>query len=383
MTLSTPFWDNAFALSFAGSRHKFLSATCTPDTFSDCLLRLVTSSSSEPAPFGVLRLVVAVSNQDQFHGILEQLAKGFPALLCRAEVVVQPPFSGQLQLSAWLVDHAAIADEASSNSPPAVLQWLFSASNEHVPSNAQVGSVFSRQFYDGLTFEHAQGHTPDDLLRAWIYIGNITQGRHDETPYQQVNAARRDAFQEVGIGTGTVDSPFPASTGIGTQGPSLTLGLLSCRTRPGMRLVALENRRQTSAFHYPKEESLIAPLFSRAVAILGGAQAMVFVSGTASIVGAKSVHLGDIEQQTRQTIENIGNLLCARLLSDYDCYPAVSGLESIVSYTVYIKNRHDFARVRAVCTSLLPDRAVASFVEADVCRTELLVEIEAIAVMPE
>jgi enamine deaminase RidA (YjgF/YER057c/UK114 family) len=124
-------------------------------------------------------------------------------------------------------------------------------------------------------------------------------------------------------------------------------------------------------------------LFSRAVAILGDAQAMVFVSGTASIIGAKSVHVGNIEQQTRQTLENINNLLSARLLSDYDCYPATSGLESIVSYTVYIKRREDITVVRAVCAALLPERAVATFVQADVCRTELLVEIEAVAVMPE
>lgn len=383
MANSIPSGGNAFALPFAGSRHQFISATCTPDTISDCLSQSLPPSSNEQAPLGVLRLVVAVSNQKQIGTVLEQLTKDFQALLSRAEVVVQPPFSGQVQISAWLVDTAAIADAPAVIGSPAALQWLFSASNAHALDDTQVSPAFSRQFYDGLESAHAQGHMPDDLLRTWIYIGGITQGPHDETRYQRVNAARQDAFREVSIGMGALCSPFPASTGIGTHGSSLTLGMLSCKIRSGMRVVALENRRQTSAFQYPKEESLIAPLFSRAVAILGDAQAMVFVSGTASIIGAKSVHVGNIEQQTRQTLENINNLLSARLLSDYDCYPATSGLESIVSYTVYIKRREDITVVRAVCAALLPERAVATFVQADVCRTELLVEIEAVAVMPE
>lgn len=383
MSHNIPSGGSAVALSFAGSRHQFISTTCAPDKFSDSLSQALASSSDEHTPLGVLRLVVAVSDQKQLGNVLEHLTNNYQVLLSRTEVVVQPPFSGQVQISAWLVDSAAIAGAPATTGTHAALQWLFTASNAQALDDTQVSPSFTRQFYDGLESARVLGHMPDELLRTWIYVGDITQGPHDETRYQRINGARREAFREVAIGEGPQLSPYPASTGIGTHGASLTLGMLSCKIRSGMRVVALENRRQTSAFHYPKEESVIAPLFSRAVAILGDAQAMVFVSGTASIIGAKSVHLGNIEQQTRQTLENISNLLCARLLSDYDCYPATSGLESVVSYTVYIKRREDFAAVHALCAALLPERAVATFVEADVCRTELLVEIEAVAVMPE
>jgi chorismate lyase/3-hydroxybenzoate synthase len=379
-------WRDALSVTFAGTRHQFLGTQCAPEEFTACLSELLALSTSSGPASDVLRLFVAVSDQRQLDKVNGQFGDRFAALAQRTEVVVQPPLLGQVQINAWRVEQADIATRASESTSSVAaqsLEWHFSAKNFNGVSDAQLFSSFTRQFYDCLVASNEQGHSIEDLLRTWIYIGNITHGHHDETRYQVVNAARRDVFRKLKLNSGEVRSRFPASTGIGTQGTSINLGFLSCRLRAksDYRVVSLENRRQASAFNYPKEESLVAPLFSRAVAILGTAEAMVFVSGTASIIGAKSVHVADIEQQTIQTLENISILLCERLLSDYDCYPARTGLECVVCYTVYVKRRDDFAVVRAICESLLPDRAVATYVEADVCRNDLLVEIEATAVM--
>ncbi|MDO7926847.1 Rid family hydrolase [Pseudomonas sp. KFB-139] len=378
-----PSWRDSLSLTFAGTRHQFLGTQCTPEHFSVCLSELVTLSGSGHAGDGVLRLFVAVSDQRQLNEINGQLASDFATLVSRTEVVIQPPLLGQVQISAWRIEPSSTTSKVSESKTNG-LEWHFSASNLYDVSDTHLLTSYTRQFYGCLADSKERGHSVDDLLRTWIYIGSITHGPHDETRYQIVNAARKDVFRELRLGAGEGKSRFPASTGIGTQGSSINLGFLSCRINATneYRAVALENRRQTSAFHYPKEESLVAPLFSRAVAILGAAEAMVFVSGTASIIGVKSIHLSSIEQQTRQTIDNISNLLCARLLSDYDSYPVTTGLDSIVCYTVYLKHRDDFAAVRDICESRLPERAIATYVEADVCRSELLVEIEATAVMP-
>ena len=160
-----------------------------------------------------------------------------------------------------------------------------------------------------------------------------------------------------------------------------SLGLLACRTRGEYRMVSLENRRQISAFSYPRSESEVPPLFSRAVAVLDRDSALVLVSGTASILAAKSVHMSDVTRQTEQTLENIETLLQAELLGHYGCRPAVDGLKTVKSCVVYIKHARDYAAVKAVCDRRLPRDVAINFNIADVCRPELLVEIEAVAVL--
>ena len=73
--------------------------------------------------------------------------------------------------------------------------------------------------------------------------------------------------------------------------------------------VFVENPRQVSAYHYPREYGTHSPVFSRA-ALLRQAQSLtLFISGTASIVGHRSLHLGDTAAQTRETLTNIEALL--------------------------------------------------------------------------
>ncbi len=383
----TSSWCQTLSVNFGGSNHYFKGAQCAAEDFKVCLCELLALSTPGAPGSDVLRLFVAVSDQWQLEKINNQFGVHFSALVQRTEIVVQPPLLGQVQISVWMIRQEERSTGKSESALPVKansLDWSFSAKNLNTVDNEQVTSSFTSQFYDCLLANERQGHSIEDLLRTWIYIGNITEGPHDHTRYQIVNAARREIFNELKLSSGEKKTKFPASTGIGTHSTSINLGYLSCKvkTKGDYRVVSLENRRQASAFDYPKEESLVAPLFSRAMAILGAAEAMIFVSGTASIIGAKSVYLADIERQTRQTIDNISLLLCARLLSDYDCYPTRTGLECVVCYTVYVKHRDDFAVVQSICESLLPAQAIATYVEADICRNELLVEIEATAVMP-
>ena len=102
------------------------------------------------------------------------------------------------------------------------------------------------------------------------------------------------------------------------------------------------------------------PKFERAKRIRHGDGEVVLLSGTAAIVGERSVAHGDVEAQTATTIDNIGALIGARRLS---------------SLRAYVKHANDIPIVRRLCESAFGD-VPAVFVTADVCRDELLVELE-------
>lgn len=273
--------------------------------------------------------------------------------------------------------------------------WQFTA----VDSVRRAGETVAEQFHAAIASASARLDTTaaaSTLLRTWIYIGNINGRTGEIDNYQAVNHARRAAFAEMKLPRlgGSADpsyplsssptSPlaYPASTGIGTATDLLSLGLLAFHDRGGVRAIALENPQQTSAFAYPRSASAIAPLFSRAVALCARNEAMVLISGTASIVGARSVHLASAARQTEQSLANVGELLEPRLLAGRGFRARSGGLPALRGCVVYVKRAADVAAVRAVCDRHLPPGVPTVFALADICRPELLVEIEGIALLP-
>ena len=142
----------------------------------------------------------------------------------------------------------------------------------------------------------------------------------------------------------------------------------------------IENPRQTSAYHYPRKFGRHSPIFSRAC-IWGDSGGRLFVSGTASIVGHETIHRGDVIAQTRETIVNIGALLeQANRIVGASRY----SLDSL-KLKVYLRNPSDLPGVEAALAGLLRSGASLPhpapfivYLQADVCREDLLVEIEAV-----
>jgi enamine deaminase RidA (YjgF/YER057c/UK114 family) len=143
----------------------------------------------------------------------------------------------------------------------------------------------------------------------------------------------------------------------------------------------LENPRQTSAFDYHAKYSPQSPKFSRAMAVVQGRFVSTLVSGTASIVDAQTCHPGDVVRQTEQTIENIERLIAPENFARHGMPGAGATLRDIAKLRVYVKHPEDYEKCREVCERLLP-RVPAIYLEADVCRADLLVEIEAVAFSP-
>ncbi len=222
------------------------------------------------------------------------------------------------------------------------------------------------------------------VIRTWLYLGDIVGPDGETQRYKELNRARADFFREVCFIAGQCGSAarpgFPASTGIGACGRDVLMSCLALKTeRKDVRVVPLENPCQTSAFQYSAVYSPESPRFSRAMALAAGRAATIFVSGTAAITASESRHHGDVAAQTHQTLDNIEALIAEENLVRHDLPGLGATLGDLALVRVYIKRQEDFEATYAACRERLGE-VPTIYAVADVCRDELLVEIEAIAV---
>ncbi len=211
-----------------------------------------------------------------------------------------------------------------------------------------------------LQFCTARGFTAP--LRFWNYIDAITVGDGDDERYRGFNRGRA-----AGI-AGRLDR-YPAATAIGRHDGSRRLQVYWLAGRmPGR---GIENPRQVSAFHYPRQYGPQPPSFARATLADDGLP--LLISGTASVVGHASVHPGDLDAQLGETLRNIDSLIgVAR--QQRPALPSALGSHSLVK--VYVRNREDMPRVEARLRERLAPETPLLLLHAEVCRRELLVEID-------
>ncbi|MFR9651723.1 MAG: Rid family hydrolase [Rikenellaceae bacterium] len=198
-----------------------------------------------------------------------------------------------------------------------------------------------------------------DIVRQWNYIEQITGEDRGGQHYQSFNDARSELYGRCEWGSG-----YPAATGIGTVVGGVVIDLDIVQ---GEQITPIDNRLQVSAHNYSKQvligehESRSTPKFERAK-LVGD---LLYISGTAAIRGEESLVGVGAGEQTRITLDNIDELLSASESGD------------ISSLRVYIKREEDYTQVREVVEQYVANQAI--YVFADICREELLVEIEAIA----
>ena len=106
---------------------------------------------------------------------------------------------------------------------------------------------------------------------------------------------------------------------------------------------------------------------------------MLFISGTASVnEEGDSVHPGDVKAQTRRTFSNIKGLLETEGADWHDVVRTTCYLADFRDYDDFNEIRNAFYEAQGL--NPLP---ASTCVEARICRPELLVEIEAIAMIPK
>ena len=206
-------------------------------------------------------------------------------------------------------------------------------------------------------------------LRFWNYVPHINQEFDGLERYRHFNIGRQEAFLASGR---SAFAGAPAACAIGTEAGPLTIYFVATTKAP----MPIENPRQVSAYRYPTEHGPRSPTFSRA-SLMPGARPMLFISGTASVVGHRSEHPGDAAAQTRETFVNLRTLVAAAN-GKFSAPPfAVDRL----AYTVYVRHASDYERVRDQFEAEVGAASAAAqeavFLKGDICRAELLVEVEA------
>jgi enamine deaminase RidA (YjgF/YER057c/UK114 family) len=196
------------------------------------------------------------------------------------------------------------------------------------------------------------------VARTWLWLSDILAW------YNDFNKVRNDFFVECGLlNPDRRERRLPASTGIGV-GPT---GRPLC----ALDVVALLGPRasvecfhaagmQQSAYNY-------GSAFSRVARATTPAGKTVYVSGTAAIdETGKTCHVGDPKAQIAMTLANVRAALSDMGCSDADVVASIAYSKTPEVEAVFLR---EFGDLGWPCVSTL----------SDICRDELLFEVEATA----
>jgi enamine deaminase RidA (YjgF/YER057c/UK114 family) len=129
------------------------------------------------------------------------------------------------------------------------------------------------------------------------------------------------------------------------------------------------------AYDYQRPSS-----FSRALRVEVGEVAVLLISGTASVdENGNSVHVGDFRAQTRRMLQNVTALL----------EHGGGTWKDVVRTWYYLRDiDRDYAAFNEERTAFYAEQGLdplpaSTGVEAKLCRPELLVEMEAVAIFPK
>jgi enamine deaminase RidA (YjgF/YER057c/UK114 family) len=350
-------------------------------------MRAVLEKQPEPMVVTV-QTVFLKDPQDQAE--CERILAGVsPSQLPVTNYVFQPLCCGAaLALEVWAIGGKSVQVERFGPHALAVsydsVRWVYCAG---VKPDDSLPGVYA-QTQDALgrlrTVLAQAGSSFPSVVRTWFYLGGITEPGIEGQRYQELNRARSDFYNGIRFHS---SSPlpdaacglYPASTGIGMAGRGLVASCMALETRrDDVLLLPLENPRQIPAYAYDAKHSAQSPKFSRAVALALGDYVTTWVSGTASIVDSESCYPGDPERQTEQTIDNIERLIASDNFTAHGLKGAGAHLHDLAKIRVYLKRPEDLAKCQAVCQRRF-GAVPAIYAVADICRPELLVEIEGVA----
>lgn len=241
-----------------------------------------------------------------------------------------------------------------------------------------IGSQSDKIFHHLEQILAAEGFLVSDIVRQWNYIENITHISAQGQNYQQFNDARSRFYGRVEWQNG-----YPAATGIGSNwgGVIVVVDALKQSTQYSR---AIDNPLQLSAHNYSQQvliegddpQRKTTPKFERARWVGDSSSGMIYISGTAAIRGEASLR-ENIMQQSVMTLENIEYLISPdnQLRNGVPCVAQCKyGL-----LRIYVKRQEDWLQIKdwiqenCLCEDIIP-------VMADICRSELLIEIGGVAI---
>lgn len=305
-----------------------------------------------------------VSDENQYHQLQQQQHQ-----------VLKTSFTATGFIDAWLselpqpaiIDISA-ADGVHIRSTP---NGLFGSIAVPVTADNTISEI-TREAYRQL-FTAMQAYNEYTIIRFWNYVPAIvTPLGAEATVYHAFNEGRQAAFRQY-YGHQLAQLPVPAASAVGAADNTLRIEWLAV-AKP---IAQIENKDQIPAYRYSEIYGKTAPFFSRGVIYDNNGQRILLSSGTASIKGEASLHAGDVHDQLCQSIHNLRILGSQFNLKQYNIHYGFA-LEDITALRVYYKHATDRAFLERFVPKFLSPSCTVSFMQADICREELLVELEAV-----
>lgn len=206
-------------------------------------------------------------------------------------------------------------------------------------------------------------------VRFWNHIPDI---RRSNAPgldrYMIFNAGRFAACSAWFESPEAFDRLLPTASAVGHAGPDLVVHVLAA-DQPGK---AVENPRQVPSYRYSRRFGPRPPCFARATAIQWGdaGATKLLVGGTASIRGEESIHVGNLAAQASETFENLQAVVRSA---------GGEGLDAFEALRVYFVHEADRRAIEKMVAAAFPHLSGIEFIRADLCRPDLIVEIEGVA----
>ena len=204
-------------------------------------------------------------------------------------------------------------------------------------------------------------------LRIWNYIPDINGEVDGVERYKRFCMGRHAGLTSFRF----PNNELPAASGVGSPSDKILIYFLAARDAG----IQLENPRQVSAFHYPLQYGPKSPAFSRAMVKDWGAGKHLYISGTASIVGHESRHRDDVVPQLSETLRNLSALVRS---AGSEHGVAINSLAELSQLKIYLRDEQHHAIIHEYLQEQLGDDIPTIYLGGDLCRKNLLVEIEAL-----
>ena len=236
------------------------------------------------------------------------------------------------------------------------------------------------------TIRLALAEGPRHPVRFWNFIPGIGRSMNGQlNRYMVFNAGRHAAYMDWYRPRDAKRWEIATASGVGHRGRDLIIHCLAS-TRRGQ---AVENPRQIPAYRYSRRFGPFSPSFARATILprCGPDPDRLLVGGTASIRGEQSWHLSNLQRQTDETLANLAAVIkTASTRSDAPTIKALDDrndvgqwLSLLHSVRVYYVHDEHKRHLRQALAEHFNDGQDVEWVRADLCRPELLVEMEGMA----
>ncbi len=209
-------------------------------------------------------------------------------------------------------------------------------------------------------------------IRFWNFVPQIHRRLAcGMDRYEVFNAGRFAAYAHWYGGAEFGDRMIAASA-VDPRQASFVVSVLAS-THPGR---GFENPRQQAAYQYSRRYGPMPPCFARATLLNGTSPDAIrhalLIAGTASVLGEDTVHVQDLDAQLDETIANLNEVakIAAQTSDGHGLYRELR---------IYLVDATQAERVAQRFAAAFPTLEWIEWMPADLCRSDLLIEVEGFA----